>query len=78
MLIIHTFCSLYPNSLAAIVSGSFRQSKKVLEDKYKRDLCQRSPFLAQEEKKFTCSIQQAKLELWNGSVIEAVPLGDGK
>lgn len=77
MLIVVIYCLLYPNSLAAVVSGSFRQSKTVIREKYKENLCRMSPFIQQEEKSYKCSVQVAEIEFWNGSKIQGLPLGDG-
>ena len=69
------YCLLYPNTKAGIVAPAFRQGKNAIEEKYKGELCQMSPFLQQEEESYVCSTQKAKIEFYNGSWIEAYPLG---
>ena len=76
VLCIVTYCLLFPNTKAGIVAPSFRQAKNALQEKYKDELCTMSPFLEQEEKSFACSIQKAKVEFYNGSWIEAYPVGN--
>lgn len=71
------YALLYPGSKIGIISGSFRQSRKVIEEKYRNELYERSPFLRQEEKSYTCSVQSAKITFFNNSFIEAFPLGNG-
>ena len=75
VLCIVTYCLLYPNTKAGIVAPAFRQGKNAIEEKYKGELCQLSPFLQQEESKYICSTQKARIEFYNGSWIEAFPLG---
>lgn len=75
VLCIATYCLLYPNTKAGIVAPAFRQGKNAIEEKYKGELCQMSPFLQQEEEDYVCSTQKAKIKFYNGSWIEAYPLG---
>lgn len=75
MLILVVYCLLFSNVKAGIVAPSFRQSKKVLEEKYKDSICRLSPFVEQEEEKYTCSVQQAEVKFFNGSKITAFPVG---
>lgn len=75
VLCIVTYCLLYPNTKAGIVAPSFRQARTALDEKYKQELCEMSPFLQQEEKTYTCSTQKAKVEFYNNSWIEAYPIG---
>lgn len=75
VLCIVTYCLLYGNTKAGIVAPSFRQARTALDEKYKQELCSMSPFLAQEERAYTCSTQKAKVEFYNGSWIEAYPVG---
>ena len=67
---------LCPNSKLGIIAPSFRQAKNAIQEKYKDELCTMSPFLVQEEKNYSCSIQKARVEFYNGSWIEAYPLGN--
>lgn len=67
---------LFSNSKIGIIAPSFRQAKNALQEKYKDELCTMSPFLSQEEKNFSCSVQKARVEFFNGSWIEAYPLGN--
>lgn len=76
VLCIVTYCVLYPNTKAGIVAPSFRQAKNALQEKYKDELCAMSPFLEQEERSYACSIQKARVEFYNGSWIEAYPVGN--
>lgn len=76
VLCIVVYCLLYPNTKAGIIAPSFRQAKNALQEKYKGELCEKSPFLAQEEKSFACSLQKARVEFYNGSWIEAYPIGN--
>lgn len=76
VLCIVTYGLLYPNSKIGIIAPSFRQAKNALQEKYKDELCSMSPFLEQEEKNFSCSVQKARVEFYNGSWIEAYPLGN--
>lgn len=75
MLIVVIYCLLYPNALAGIIAPSFRQAKKVIEEKYKDSICSLSPFVEQEESRYSCNLQQAEVEFFNGSKINAFPLG---
>lgn len=75
VLCIVTYCLLYGNTKAGIVAPSFRQGRTALDEKYKQELCSMSPFLEQEERTYTCSTQKAKVEFYNGSWIEAYPIG---
>ena len=71
------YCILYKGTLAGVVSGSFRQSKIVVEDKIIKDLMDASPFLRSEISGFSVSQSDCKIEFYNGSRIMAVPTGDG-
>lgn len=75
ILCIVAYCLLYQNTKAGIVAPAFRQGKNVIEEKYKGELCQMSPFIQQEEEDYVCSTQKAKIKFYNGSWIEAYPLG---
>ncbi len=77
MLCIVVYCLLYPGVKGGCLSPAFRQGKLAIQEKYKSELCQMSPFLASEEKSYICSNQKARIEFYNGSWIEAYPLGDG-
>lgn len=76
VLCIVVFCLLYPNTKAGIVAPAFRQAKNAISEKYKDELCMMSPFLEQEERAYVCSTQKARIEFYNGSWIEAYPLGN--
>lgn len=71
------YCLLYPNVKAGVISASFRQAKLVIQQKYKDELCNMSPFIAAEEKDFKCNNAVAVIEFYNGSKIEAFPVGVG-
>lgn len=75
ILCVITYCILNPNTKAGIIAPAFRQAKNVLEEKYKGEICQMSPFIQQEEEKYNCTNQRARVEFYNGSWIEAFPLG---
>lgn len=70
------YALLYPNSKLGIIAPSFRQAKQLITEKYRGELCEWSGFLLQEEKSYTCNMQKAKIEFYNGSFIEAFPLGN--
>ncbi|RHU03325.1 MULTISPECIES: hypothetical protein [Erysipelotrichaceae] len=73
------YALLYPGSKIGIIAPTFRQAKQLLSEKYRGELCEWSPFLKQEERKFACSMQSARVDFFNGSFIEAFPLGtDGE
>ncbi len=69
------YCLLNPNTKAGIVAPAFRQGKLSIQEKYKDELCRLSPFLEQEEQNYVCSTQKARIEWFNGSWIEAFPIG---
>lgn len=71
------YCLLYPNVHAGVISGSFRQAKLVIQEKYKDELCRMSPFIAAEEKSFVCNNANAEISFFNGSKITAFPVGIG-
>lgn len=75
ILCLTVYCILFPNTKAGIISPAFRQGKTVIQEKFHDELCQMSPFLAQEVSNFVCSTQKAKVEFFNGSWIEAYPVG---
>ncbi len=76
MLCLIVYCLLNPNTKSGIVAPAFRQGKLAIQEKYKDELCRMSPFLAQEEQNFVCSTQKARIEWFNGSWIEAFPIGN--
>lgn len=75
MLCLIVYALLYPGSKIGIIAPSFRQSRAVIEDKYKSIFVEESPFLAQEEESYKCSIQSAIITFYNRSYIEAYPVG---
>lgn len=76
MLCLCAYCLLYPGTKAGIIAPAFRQGKQAISEKYKQELCEMSPFLEQEESSYTCSTQKARIEFYNGSWIEAYPIGN--
>ncbi len=79
VLCIVVYCLLNPNTKAGIIAPAFRQAKNAIQEKYKDELCEMSPFLAQEEKVYICNTQKARIEWFNGSWLEAYPVGsDGE
>lgn len=70
------YCLLYPNVRAGVISGSFRQAKLVLQEKYE-EIKRMSPFVASEEKDYKCNNAVAKLVFFNSSYIECFPVGIG-
>lgn len=75
ILCIVVYCLLNPGTKAGIIAPAFRQAKNVLQEKFKDEICQMSPFIEQEMSSFTCSTQKARVEFFNGSWIEAYPVG---
>lgn len=69
------YCLLYPNVKAGIIAPSFRQAKNAISEKYKDELCMLSPLLEGEESLYVCNTQKARIEFYNGSWIEAFPVG---
>lgn len=76
LLCLVVYCLLNPGTKAGIIAPAFRQGKLAIQEKYKDELCRMSPFLDQEESGFVCSTQKARIEWWNGSWIEAFPIGN--
>lgn len=77
MLSVVAYALLYPNSKIGIVSPSFRQGKLLIQEKYKDEFCNWSPFLVGEEESFVCNNAKARIDFYNGSFIEAFPVGVG-
>lgn len=77
MLCVVIYCLLYAGTKAGIIAPSFRQGKLLIQEKYKDEFCRWSPFILGEEKSFTCNNAKAKIEFYNGSFIEAFPVGVG-
>lgn len=75
VLCVVTYCLLNPNTKAGIIAPAFRQAKNAIQEKYKDELCEMSPFLAQEERLYICNTQKARVEWFNGSWLEAYPVG---
>ena len=75
ILCIIVYCLLYPGTKAGIIAPAFRQAKNVIQEKYKDELCQFSPFIEQEEMTFISNTQKARIEFFNGSWIEGFPIG---
>lgn len=75
MLCLVVYCLLNPRTKAGIMSPAFRQGKLAVQEKYKNELCEMSPFLQQEEQNFICNNAKARIEWFNGSWIEAYPIG---
>lgn len=75
VLCIVVYCILTPNTKAGIIAPSFRQAKNALEEKLLNEICGMSPFIDQEIEDKKCSIQRAFVKFYNGSWIEAYPLG---
>ena len=59
MLALVIYALLYPNSKIGIIAPSFRQGKLLIQEKYKDEFCQWSPFLVGEEQSFVCKIGRA-------------------
>lgn len=77
MLALVIYALLYPNSKIGIIAPSFRQGKLLIQEKYKDEFCQWSPFLVGEEQSFVCNNAKARIDFYNGSFIEAFPVGVG-
>lgn len=77
MLSVVAYALLYPNSKIGIVSPSFRQGKLLIQEKYKDEFYNWSPFLQGEEESFVCNNAKARIDFYNGSFIEAFPVGVG-
>lgn len=77
MLALVVYALLYPSSKIGIVAPSFRQGKLLIQEKYKDEFCQWSPFLVGEEESFVCNNAKARIDFYNGSFIEAFPVGVG-
>ena len=77
MLALVIYGLLFPNSKIGIIAPSFRQGKLLIQEKYKDEFCQWSPFLVGEEENFVCSNAKARVDFYNGSFIEAFPVGIG-
>lgn len=77
MLAIVVYALLYPNSKIGIIAPSFRQGKLLIQEKYKDEFCNWSPFLQGEEEAFVCNNAKARIDFYNGSFIEAFPVGIG-
>lgn len=73
-LVIYTI--LYHHTKAGIIAPSFRQAKKVIEEKIIGEIMEWSPFIYNEIEDFKCNQQVAKVVFYNGSFIEAFPLGN--
>ena len=77
MLALVVYALLYPNSKIGIIAPSFRQGKLLIQEKYKDEFCNWSPFLVGEEESFVCNNAKARIDFYNGSFIEAFPVGVG-
>ena len=77
MLALVIYCLLYPSTKAGIIAPSFRQGKLLIQEKYKDEFCAWSSFLAGEEESFVCNNAKARIDFFNGSFIEAFPVGVG-
>lgn len=77
MLCVVIYCLLYSGTKAGIIAPSFRQGKLLIQEKYKDEFCRWSSFIAGEEKDFVCNNAKAKIIFYNGSFIEAFPVGVG-
>lgn len=75
ILCLAVYAILYPNQKIGIISPAFRQGKTVIQEKFHDELCSMSPFLEQEASNYICSTQKARIEFYNGSWIEAFPVG---
>lgn len=75
VLCIVTYDLLNPGTKSGIVAPAFRQAKNAIQEKYKDELCEMSPFLRQEESNYICNTQKARVEWFNGSWLEAFPVG---
>lgn len=70
------YCILYPGTKCGIISPAFRQGKLAISEKFHDELCEMSPALAAEVENYVCSTQKARIDFFNGSFIEAFPLGN--
>ena len=77
MLAVVAYALLYPSSKIGVIAPSFRQGKLLIQEKYKDELCRWSSFLAGEEESFVCNNAKARIDFYNGSFIEAFPVGVG-
>lgn len=77
MLALVIYALLYPNQKIGIICPSFRQGKILIQEKYKDEFCQWSAFLRGEEESFVCNNARARIDFYNGSFIEAFPVGVG-
>lgn len=77
MLAVVIYALLYPSSKIGIIAPSFRQGKILIQEKYKDEFCRWSPFLVAEEENFVCNTAKARIDFYNGSFIEAFPVGVG-
>lgn len=77
MLALVIYALLYPSSKIGIIAPSFRQGKLLIQEKYKDEFCNWSPFLVGEEESFVCNNAKARIDFYNGSFIEAFPVGVG-
>ena len=75
VLCISCYALLYPNQKIGIIAPAFRQGKNAIQEKFHDELCNMSPFLEQEVETYVCSTQKAKITFYNGSWIEAYPVG---
>ena len=68
---------LYPDLLIGIISPTYSQSRRVLLDKFEREILRDAPFLMQEYKDFPKSQDNTSVTFHNRSRIKAVSSGQG-